>query len=78
MLAEGEIMDQKVIAWDLGTGGSKASLYDEDGNCLAKTFISYNTYYPAQGWHEQHPLDWWNAIVKSTKMLIEQTGVFKR
>ncbi|WP_416175628.1 xylulokinase [Clostridium sp.] len=70
-------MDQKVIAWDLGTGGSKASLYDEDGNCLAKTFISYNTYYPAQGWHEQHPLDWWNAIVKSTKMLIEQTGVSK-
>ena len=48
------IMGKKIIAWDLGTGGNKASLYDEEGNCLASDFTSYNTYYPAHGWHE-HP-----------------------
>ena len=26
------VMGEKIIAWDLGTGGNKASLYDEEGN----------------------------------------------
>ncbi|MDO4522132.1 MAG: FGGY-family carbohydrate kinase [Eubacteriales bacterium] len=68
---------KKIIAWDLGTGGSKASLYTEDGTCIEKMFVSYDTFYPHQGWHEQKPEDWWNAIVKSTKALIEKSGVDK-
>lgn len=70
-------MNQKIIAWDLGTGGSKASLYSADGECLAKTFISYDTYYPEVGWHEQRPGDWWQAVVRSTRQLIETSGVNK-
>lgn len=70
-------MGKKIIAWDLGTGGNKASLYDEEGNCLAAVFLSYNTLYPAHGWHEQRPLDWWDAIVKSTRMLLDKTKVAK-
>lgn len=70
-------MNQKIIAWDLGTGGSKASLYSEEGDCLAKTFISYDTYYPAVGWHEQRPEDWWNAVVEGTRQLLEESGVDK-
>ncbi|MBQ3274771.1 MAG: FGGY-family carbohydrate kinase [Christensenellaceae bacterium] len=70
-------MDKKIIAWDLGTGGSKASLYSVEGECLAQTFISYDTYYPAVGWHEQRPDDWWNAVVQGTKQLIEESGANK-
>lgn len=68
-------MGKKIIAWDLGTGGNKASLYDGMGNCLASNFTSYNTFYPAHGWHEQRPEDWWNAVVESTRKLIESSGV---
>lgn len=68
---------KKIIAWDLGTGGSKASLYLETGECIAKTFVSYDTYYPHQGWHEQKPEEWWNAIVKGTKQLMKESGVDK-
>lgn len=68
-------MGKKIIAWDLGTGGNKASLYDEEGNCLASDFTSYNTYYPAHGWHEQRPEDWWNAVVQSTAKLLKRSGV---
>ena len=60
----------KIIAYDLGTGGSKASLFDADGTCLASTFIPYDTLYPDTGWHEQRPNDWWNAIVASTRALL--------
>jgi hypothetical protein len=55
-------MGQYIIAYDLGTGGNKASLYDEEGNCLVSTFVPYETIYPRAGWHEQCPMDWWNAV----------------
>ncbi len=63
-------MAGKIIAYDLGTGGSKASLFDAEGTCLAFTFVPYDTLYPDTGWHEQRPQDWWNAIVTSTRQLL--------
>lgn len=67
----------KIIAWDLGTSGNKASLYDADGVCIADASVSYDTIYNAQGWHEQRPSDWWQAVVKSTRMLLEKAGIQK-
>lgn len=63
-------MERYIIAWDLGTSGNKASLYDVDGNCLTAVFVPYETHYPAQGWHEQRPMDWWQAVVESTGQLM--------
>ena len=63
-------MADRIIAYDLGTGGAKASLYDREGTCQASTFVSYETFYPDSGWHEQRPQDWWNAIVASTRELL--------
>lgn len=65
-------MSKKIIACDLGTGGNKASLYDEDGSCLESVFIPYNTHYPRIGWHEQRPEDWWDAVVKSIRGLMQK------
>lgn len=70
-------MGQYIIAYDLGTGGNKASLYDKDGVCIASTFIPYETMYPNAGWHEQRPMDWWNAVVKSTNRLLTEANVDK-
>jgi len=64
-----------IIAYDLGTGGNKASLYDASGRCLAAVFEPYETHYPQAGWHEQRPDDWWNAVVKSTKGLLAEKAV---
>ena len=59
-----------ILAYDFGTGGMKASLYDEDGLCLAEGFDAYSTYYPAAGFHEQRPQEWWRATVASTRKLL--------
>jgi len=67
-------MNQKIISFDLGTGGNKASLYDAQGNCLATAFVPYSTHYPQVGWHEQHPADWWQAVVESTRKLLSSTN----
>ena len=63
-------MSQSLLAYDLGTGGNKASLYDADGRCLAAVFVPYPTHYPRPGWHEQRPMDWWSAVVESTRQLL--------
>ena len=71
-------MDKIIISFDLGTGGNKASLYDVDGKCLASAFVPYATQYPQVGWHEQRPVDWWNAVVESTRKLLKSSGVDKK
>jgi xylulokinase len=71
------MMDKKILSFDLGTGGNKASLYDADGNCLASAFVPYTTQYPQVGWHEQRPADWWNAVVQSTRKLMNSSGINK-
>ena len=63
-------MAKTIVAYDLGTGGAKASLYDAGGACLASTFVPYQTFYPDTGWHEQRPADWWRAIVRATRELL--------
>ena len=63
-------MPPYIIAWDLGTGGNKASLYDISGECLSACFVPYNTMYPSPGLHEQRPVDWWRAVVESTQKLL--------
>ena len=71
-------MNKKIIAYDLGTGGNKASLYDADGACMASTFYAYETFYPRSGMHEQRPSDWWDSIVSSTRQLFAETGVDRK
>ena len=70
-------MDKKIISFDLGTGGTKASLYNARGDCLASVFVPYATYYPHVGWHEQRPADWWNTVVESTRQLLQASRVEK-
>ncbi|MDO4570769.1 MAG: FGGY family carbohydrate kinase [Planctomycetia bacterium] len=64
-----------IIACDLGTGGCKASLFDENCQNLGDVFVGYNTIYPASGIHEQKPADWLNAVAQSVRGLLEKTGV---
>lgn len=64
----------KFIAYDLGTGGVKASLYDQDLKTIAKSFIEYKTFYPRTYMHEQKPDDWWQGIIDSTQLLLKKSG----
>ena len=68
-------MASHVLAYDLGTGGVKASLHNEAGEALAACFESYETSYPRPGFHEQNPLDWWEGVVQSTRNLLERSGI---
>ena len=64
----------KFISYDLGTGGVKASLYDEKLKTIERSFIEYQTYYPHSNYHEQRPEDWWRGVTESTKVLLEKSA----
>jgi xylulokinase len=64
-----------IIAYDLGTGGTKASLFDVNGNSLASHFFPCKTYYPEENFREQKPEDWWYSVVNSTRELIKNTDI---
>lgn len=68
-------MKPYILAYDFGTGGIKASLYNEKGKSLASSFEAYETHYPKTGLHEQRPLDWWNSLKLSTLKLLEDSGI---
>jgi xylulokinase len=63
-------MSSSIIAYDLGTGGIKASLYDAEGQRLTSVFVGYETSYPQASWHEQRPADWWAVLVAATRQLL--------
>ncbi len=66
-----------IIAFDLGTGGCKASLYDYSGYCLGSDFVPYQTKYISASYHEQNPDDWFNSIISSSKSILEKTAIDK-
>lgn len=63
----------KLIAYDLGTGGIKASLFSSDGKSLAEVFRQYETFFPEDKFIEQRPSDWWDGVCFATKKLLEDS-----
>jgi xylulokinase len=70
-------MKQLILAHDLGTTGNKATLYDAEGKLKSSAFSAYGTSFPHNGWAEQNPEDWWQAICRSTRQLLKQSGAGK-
>ena len=58
------------IGADLGTSSLKLLLVDECGNIASKVSKEYPVNYPAAGWSEQAPSDWWDAFLAGVKELL--------
>ena len=64
-----------LIGTDIGTSGTKTVLFDLNGNAVASDTQEYPLYQPQNGWAEQDPQDWWNAVAVSIKNVIAKSGV---
>lgn len=62
------------IAYDLGTGGIKASLFDLEGRSLCDTFSQYDVVYTGSDFHEQSPDVWYEGICSTTQLLLKKSG----
>ena len=64
-----------ILAYDVGTSGSKGTLIDLKLNVTASESFNYEVLFPQKGYAEQNPEDWWNATTKITKTLLEKTEI---
>ena len=66
-----------VIGVDCGTSGTKTVLFDEKGTVIASKTIEYPMYQPKNGYAEQEPGDWANAMINTIKAVMAQSGIKK-
>lgn len=66
-----------LIGVDCGTSGTKTVLFDEKGTVIASKTIEYPMYQPENGYAEQEPNDWADAMINTIKSVISSSGVKK-
>lgn len=67
-----------VLGIDAGTSGLRAGLFDLAGAVLGIADRDYKTTYPAAGWAEQTPEDWWTALAGAVRAVIATSGIDAR
>ena len=68
-------MKQYLLGIDIGTSACKTAVFDENGHVLASGSGDYPVYYPRQGWAEQNPEEWWAAVCRAIKEMLEASGI---
>ena len=64
-----------ILAHDMGTSSDKAVLVDYSGTIVATAVEDYPTYYPNPAWVEQDPQDYWQAVAKASRRIIEENAI---
>lgn len=54
--------EKVLLGIDIGTSACKVAIFNLDGNVKSQFTRPYNTYYPAFGFVEQDPREWWKGV----------------
>lgn len=65
-------MEQVLLGIDIGTSACKVAVFARNGKVLAQSNQPYQVYYPHEGWAEQDPEEWWNAICDGIRDCLSQ------
>jgi xylulokinase len=68
-------MKDLLLTYDIGTTGAKAVLFTKEAAIVGSKYRQYDTYYPKPGWVEQEPEKWWQAIVETTRELVDSLAI---
>lgn len=64
-----------LLGIDIGTSSCKAAVFDRNGCVKASANGSYSVYYPKEGWAEQNPEKWWEAVCHCVKDVLKKGGI---
>lgn len=64
-----------LLGVDGGTESIRAGLFDLQGTPLSFASAPYPTSFPAPGWAEQAPADWWAGLGAAVKEAVSKAGV---
>ena len=66
----------KLLGIDVGTGGSRALVVDEQGKVVASATVEHEPFAsPQTGWAEQDARDWWRASESAVREVLKADGV---
>ncbi|MCM3872804.1 MAG: xylulokinase [Pyrinomonadaceae bacterium] len=66
----------KLLGIDVGTGGTRAVVVDEQGSIVASNTAEHAAFAsPQTGWAEQEPHDWWRATTEAVRGVLSQPDV---
>lgn len=68
-------LDKYLMGMDIGTSSCKVAIFDTKGEVVAQTNGEYHTYYPQEGFVEQNPEEWWNAVCEASKLCIQKANI---
>lgn len=66
-----------LLGIDVGTSATKTVLFDEKGTVIASASQEYPLYQPHNGWAEQKPEDWRDAVLATVKAVVAKSGAAK-
>lgn len=64
-----------ILAHDIGTTGDKASLVTDEGAIVAAVTAAYPTDFGPGGKAEQNPADWWDAVGRASREILERENI---
>lgn len=68
-------MEKLLLGIDIGTSACKVAVFNKAGQVMAQSSCEYPVYYPAPGWAEQDPDEWWAAICTAVREVIHTSGI---
>ncbi len=68
-------MTTYLLGVDIGTSACKTALFDPDGKVIATGGSEYPVHYPAKGWAEQDPEDWWEGVCRAIRTMLTDSGI---
>ena len=63
-----------VIGCDVGSQGTNAALYTEDGALVASRYESHDLSFPRPGWAEQDATEWPTAVASAVGAVAREAG----
>jgi xylulokinase len=73
-MADRRSREPLLLATDLGTSACKTVLFEPDGTIVASATAEYAIHTPHAGWAEQHPEEWWRAVVETIRAVVSQSS----
>ncbi|MCL1866802.1 MAG: FGGY family carbohydrate kinase, partial [Oscillospiraceae bacterium] len=64
-----------ILGIDIGTSGTKTVLFDREGSPVSSATYEYPLYTLQNGYAEQSPEDWWNAVTDGVKDVLDESGI---
>ena len=68
-------MKNLLLAIDIGTSACKIAIFYPDGKIASDCTKTYQTSYPAPGWVEQDPNEWWQAICEGIRECLHRGSI---